>query len=645
MTCEDCKKTYNEQNNTTIQHTSSSQDNYRYGLVGECVISKESISKELTQEDTQVHEIHSGQDGEDTVQVGVDSYVISNEFQTQNDIRYGPGGKDPESGRYGLVAAGEELKHTFAQTKGNCLEIVDKVPVHDHNKKIDFTYYGETSRPARMRAFEHFKNLEDFKLDSFMLTHWLLEHKLQMTPPDFKFEVIRSFGDSLSRQIAEAVYIEQGGNLNRKSEFGHNHLYRLEARATDWELEQEVAREAVEKANLKSNLQCFINVIKSVNKRCIENDEIENDQCYNYRYKLKRKERGIQSPTAELHQVPKKRRRGNMDTSTPLWSHRQSRETLEGSPSPIRTSPALKLNGSSFNGNSSGSFEQKSVKNETITIRPAGLSPNLRRLLIDPTRDDSFEDMRKVLNQTVALTKAAMVRGLIPHDANAPELTEPLEENPLYKPLNITRNYTLSKLLEGLNIQEWDEDDFVTEYDFLKASGSRHRRGVLVADNVPNGGFVTWTWMNALDNGIALPAWEDEFLRFPGLGKFQQEKTPAKDNIEKESSHVESSINQSLRGTVTSQRKRKETSPRMEQSSNVVLRLKRNDNSSSPILRPRPVINKSPQGAQPPSGGVSKQKRVRKTPRRKLVPGLKQQLITSSFSPRPHPEKDLDLKK
>ena len=67
-----------------------------------------------------------------------------------------------------------------------------------------------------MRAREHWDKLEDMDTDSFMLVHWMREHSFRMFPPNYKFKVIGSYTDSLTRQISEAVFIEQKGKLNRK---------------------------------------------------------------------------------------------------------------------------------------------------------------------------------------------------------------------------------------------------------------------------------------------------------------------------------------------------------------------------------------------------------------------------------------------
>jgi hypothetical protein len=45
------------------------------------------------------------------------------------------------------------------------------------------------------------------------MKHWVLDQPELDAPPKFKFKIISSFSDSLTRQISEAVRIEQRGEL------------------------------------------------------------------------------------------------------------------------------------------------------------------------------------------------------------------------------------------------------------------------------------------------------------------------------------------------------------------------------------------------------------------------------------------------
>ena len=51
--------------------------------------------------------------------------------------------------------------------------------------------------------------------------HWLIDHADMASPPQFKFKILASFQDPLTRQIVESVRIEGAGEgiLNSKSEY------------------------------------------------------------------------------------------------------------------------------------------------------------------------------------------------------------------------------------------------------------------------------------------------------------------------------------------------------------------------------------------------------------------------------------------
>ena len=44
--------------------------------------------------------------------------------------------------------------------------------------------------------------------DSHQVKHWLIEHRDLASHPRFKFKILASFQDPLTRQIAESVRIE-----------------------------------------------------------------------------------------------------------------------------------------------------------------------------------------------------------------------------------------------------------------------------------------------------------------------------------------------------------------------------------------------------------------------------------------------------
>ena len=78
-------------------------------------------------------------------------------------------------------------------------------------------YYGESSRSL----YERSKDRMDGEDDSHQVKHWKLDHPDLEAPPAFKFKMLSSFQDPLTRQLSESVRIERGGFqiLNSKSEY------------------------------------------------------------------------------------------------------------------------------------------------------------------------------------------------------------------------------------------------------------------------------------------------------------------------------------------------------------------------------------------------------------------------------------------
>jgi hypothetical protein len=80
-------------------------------------------------------------------------------------------------------------------------------------------YVGETSRSLYERAKEHEADKAKTSEDSHQIKHWLTHHADLLAPPKFRFKIIQSFQDPLSRQLSEAVRIDLRGEgiLNSKS--------------------------------------------------------------------------------------------------------------------------------------------------------------------------------------------------------------------------------------------------------------------------------------------------------------------------------------------------------------------------------------------------------------------------------------------
>ena len=145
----------------------------------------------------------------------------------------------------------------------------------DEGRGVVHKYIGETSRLMRTRMFEHMSALGRLNKKSFQVQHWMESHSLSSYPADFKFEIIQSFKDPLSRQLCEALEIVNSGNLNQKTEFKLNDLCRLVSDRTDREKEEEVETARLERNILDQHLNSFINVIKDVEEKEKKDQEMK----------------------------------------------------------------------------------------------------------------------------------------------------------------------------------------------------------------------------------------------------------------------------------------------------------------------------------------------------------------------------------
>ena len=90
-----------------------------------------------------------------------------------------------------------------------------------------------------------------------MLKHWLPDHQHLLEPPKFKFRIIRSFQDPLTRQLAEAVRIERHGDgiLNSKSEFNRCRIPRLKIDQEEWGMKVKEGEKKLEGKDLEDSLE------------------------------------------------------------------------------------------------------------------------------------------------------------------------------------------------------------------------------------------------------------------------------------------------------------------------------------------------------------------------------------------------------
>ena len=69
-------------------------------------------------------------------------------------------------------------------------------------------YVGETSRSIFERAREHIKAGSEKKEESFIAKHWEENHPELENPPRFRFRIVKSYRDPLTRQIGESIRID-----------------------------------------------------------------------------------------------------------------------------------------------------------------------------------------------------------------------------------------------------------------------------------------------------------------------------------------------------------------------------------------------------------------------------------------------------
>ena len=103
------------------------------------------------------------------------------------------------------------------------------------------------------------------------------------TPPKFKFKILASFQDPLTRQIAESVRIEGAGEgiLNSKSEYSRCRVPRLRLDMEGWiRLQKEKATDKVEvpEDDEEDLGRLETQSRRQESKRALEDDTAEQDQ-------------------------------------------------------------------------------------------------------------------------------------------------------------------------------------------------------------------------------------------------------------------------------------------------------------------------------------------------------------------------------
>ena len=111
--------------------------------------------------------------------------------------------------------------------EAKCMECVQRFERGEIEEKEIGIYVGETSRTLLERVTEHVTAAENVDIENFITKHWALKHKSLESFPTMKFRVLKQCKDALTRQVSEAIWIENCGNMNSRSEWGRNSLTRL----------------------------------------------------------------------------------------------------------------------------------------------------------------------------------------------------------------------------------------------------------------------------------------------------------------------------------------------------------------------------------------------------------------------------------
>ena len=150
-------------------------------------------------------------------------------------------------------------------------------------KKVDLSrqgvYVGETGRSLHERSGEHFCDAEKMAEDSHIIKHWVQQHPNCQERPHFTFKVVSSFKDALTRQVSEAVRIEQRGLgvLNSKAEFSRCSLPRLTIDVEEWRRKKLEYEQAAKLATETEGLEVMDNMLNEVAAFKVEKRKFSQD--------------------------------------------------------------------------------------------------------------------------------------------------------------------------------------------------------------------------------------------------------------------------------------------------------------------------------------------------------------------------------
>ena len=265
----------------------------------------------------------------------------------------------------------------------------------------------------RARIFEHLKKAQNFSSNSFIVQHWCQAHGTETARPDFKFKVEHVYREALSRQLSEAIMIEESGTLNSKAEFGMNHICRLVTEKHPWDAEQDSKIHELRTKKDKQDLHEFIAVMKNVLNT--PSTDADTNQTNVYRFFKKVPEKRTFVGTCEETRE-RKRIKKNMDSSTPINSKDQRRDPgVLWSPTEISPAPQEEQTSDcpSFHSDPG----QRSPTGASREMDTAQLTPS-RRVETSAEIEGGANDLFNAAMRTGALNKSCPVR----------QLSEDLEE-------------------------------------------------------------------------------------------------------------------------------------------------------------------------------------------------------------------------
>ena len=133
--------------------------------------------------------------------------------------------------------------------------------------------------------------------------------------PHFRFKIVKTFKDSLSRQVAESVRIDmRDGVINSKAMYSRNRLPRLEVEKPEWERNEEERRKKLQEWKQKENWDLRTKS-QEEKDRLQQVEETENMMTESWREGRVRRVREMDENEGEM-QRSKKRRRGHYNGDT-----------------------------------------------------------------------------------------------------------------------------------------------------------------------------------------------------------------------------------------------------------------------------------------------------------------------------------------